>query len=355
MPDRKPIDRCTPGLRLTSASISSTRRELLAATAAGCLALGHAPRAWAAGELAGKTMTLIVGFPPGGGVDTGARVIAKHLPRFIDGAPNIIVQNMPGAGGVTAASHLFTKAARDGLTLGVPGRDWPLAPILLDQGARFDPLAFEYIGSTGEVNTFVWVRKSLGINTPEDLKRSKKRVVFGGLTPSTQPSMVPKILSLDGFPTAAVSGYRGTADIINAIETGEVEAIATNEASFARRPDMIANMARVFQLLSSPQAVPLAGDHLSEESRHLLTLTGYASATGMPLVMPPDSQATIVAIIREAFTRMVDDKEFQADADKIGEPYGTPIGGARIREILRQTIQSATPAVIAKFRELASK
>src|SRR5262249_54112865 len=123
------------------------RRGLLACVA---VALGQAligPE-WATGEMLGKTLTLIVGFPPGGGVDTGARVIAKHLPRFIDGAPAIVVQNMPGAGGIAAANHLYTKASRDGLTLGIPGRDWPLAPLLLEAGARYDPVIFEYIGST---------------------------------------------------------------------------------------------------------------------------------------------------------------------------------------------------------------
>jgi tripartite-type tricarboxylate transporter receptor subunit TctC len=338
--------------RLSSAL---TRRRFLVSATATAAALGTASRAGAAGDYSGKTITMVVGFPPGGGVDTGARLIARHLPRFIDGSPNIVVQNMPGAGGVVAANYLYTKAPRDGLTVGVPGRDWPLVPVLFQKGARYEPLEFDYIGSTGEVNTFVWLRKSLGITTPEQLKAGKKEIVFGGLTPSTQPSMIPKILALNGFPVKAVSGYRGTAAIINAIEKGEVDAIATNAASFARRPHMMDMVVRVFQLLPSSEKIPLAEAFVADESKKLLALTGYASATGMPLVAPPKTDAARVATLTAAFDKMTRDKAFEADANKIGEPHGSPISGSRIREILKQTMTAATPAVLAKFRELATR
>lgn len=341
------------GMRQFASKPLTRRRFLVSATSAAVVGAGS--RADAAGEFAGKTITLVVGFPPGGGVDTGARLMARHLPRFIEGHPNIVVQNMPGAGGVVAANYLYTKAPRDGLTVGVPGRDWPLVPVLFQKGARYEALDFDYIGSTGEVNTFVWLRKSLGIDTPAQLKASKKEVVFGGLTPSTQPSMVPKILALNGYPVKAVSGYRGTAAIINAIEKGEVDAIATNAASFARRRHMMDMVVRVFQLLPSDAKIPLAKDFVSDESKKLLELTGYASATGMPLVAPPKTDPARVAILSQAFEKMTHDKAFEADADKIGEPYGAPISGNRIRAILKQTLAAATPEVLAKFRELATR
>ncbi|MDB5571743.1 MAG: efflux transporter protein [Hyphomicrobiales bacterium] len=333
-------------------NVRLSRRALMAGAFCAA-ATGQGARA--AGEFAGKTITIIVGFPPGGGVDTGARLMAKHLPRFLDGAPGIVIQNMPGAGGVTAADHLFTRAARDGLTLGVPGRDWPLVPVLDQRGGRYEPLEFEYIGSTGQVNTFVWLSKALGLETPEAFRASARQVVFGGLTPDTQPSMVPKILGLNGFPVKAVSGYRGTADIVNAIEKGEVDAIATNAASFARRPDMIEKTVRIFQLLPSREPVPLAADFVAPESRNLLQLTGYASATGMPLVAPPKAPPERVAALAAAFAKMARDPEFASDAEKLGEPHGEPIEGARIRQILAETIKAATPDVLATFRKLSSQ
>ena len=235
----------------------------------------------------GKTITILVGYGSGGGYDIYARVLSRTLGKYIPGNPNVIIQNMPGAGGATAADHLHNRASRDGLTIGVPGRDWPLVPILEQRGVRYEPLDFDYIGSTGEVNTFVWLRKTLDITTPEGLKASARTVVFGGLTPDTQPSMVAKIMAQGGFPLKVVSGYRGMAEIVTALETGEIDAVATNSASFARRPDMVEKTNRVMQLLPSKESYRLASDFLSPHHNQLLKLTMYASATGLPLVAPP--------------------------------------------------------------------
>ncbi len=308
----------------------------------------------AAITFSGKTINLIVGFPPGGGVDNGARLMARYLPRFLSGTPNIVIQNMPGAGGVIAGNYLYTKAPRDGLTLGVPGRDWPLVPILNPSGARYQPLEFEYIGSTGEVNTFIWLNKNLGIANAGEFKASKKPIIFGGMTPDTQPSMVAKILAMNGYPIKVVSGYRGTAEIVNAIESGEVDAIKTNAASFARRPDMAEKTTRLMQLLPSKEPLPLTSDFVDENSRLLLKLTGYASATGMPLVAPPGSPGEYVAAYRDAFAKMAVDPGFADEAEKLGEPHGSPLGGEQIKAILQDTINAATPAVLETFRKLAS-
>ena len=337
-----------------SSSAPSRRCFIAQAGAAGAFAAsGRAARA--AGEFAGKSLTLIVGFPPGGGVDTGARLMAKHLPRFLEGSPSIIIQNMPGAGGATAADHLHNRASRDGLTIGVPGRDWPLVPILDQRGVRYEPLDFDYIGSTGEVNTFVWLRKTLDISTPEGLKASARTVVFGGLTPDTQPSMVAKIMAQSGFPLKVVSGYRGMAEIVNALETGEIDAVATNSASFARRPDMVEKTHRIMQLLPSKESYKLASEFLSDHGKRLLQLTLYASATGLPLVAPPKAPSERVAALRAAFAQMACDPDFAADAEKVGKPYGVPISGERIREVLQETVAAATPDILIDFRKLSSE
>ena len=343
-----------PGAGSVMKRASSRRHFLVQAGAAGAFAAsGRSARA--AGAYAGKSLTLIVGFPPGGGVDTGARLMAKHLPRFLEGAPSIIIQNMPGAGGATAADHLYNRASRDGLTIGVPGRDWPLVPILDQRGVRYEPLDFDYIGSSGEVNTFVWLRKSLGLTTPEALRAAGKPVVFGGLTPDTQPSMVAKIMALGGFPLKVVSGYRGMAEIVNALETGEIDAVATNSASFARRPDMVEKTDRVLQLLPSKESYKLASDFLSPHENQLLQLTMYASATGLPLVAPPKAPPERVAALRAAFAQMAKDPDFAADAEKVGEPWGAPISGERIRAVLQETVAAATPDILAAFRKLSSE
>lgn len=262
---------------------------------------------------------------------------------------------MPGAGSAAAGNHIYARAPADGYILATPGRDWPLVPVLDKRGAIYEPLAFEYIGSSGEVNTFVWISKRHNISRPDEWKAFNRELVFGGLTPDTQPSLLPKILARNGYPARAVSGYRGASAIIAAIESGEVDAVATNAASFARRPDMVAATNRVFQLLPSGEKLPLMADHVDAPSRALLKLTGYASATGMPLVAPPKTPPERVAILRKAFDEMARDGEFAAEAAKIGEPHGAPISGPRIREILAETLAAATPDIVSAFRDLASQ
>jgi tripartite-type tricarboxylate transporter receptor subunit TctC len=139
----------------------------------GVLTASHAVLAWrharAADFYRGKTVTMIVGFAPGGGVDTQARTIARHLVRFIPGQPGVIVQNMEGAAGALAANFL-NRVAPDGLTISTPGRSWFVEGIVKGPGIGFDPAKFTYIGSAGGSSSVVYVRASTGIKTLDDLK-----------------------------------------------------------------------------------------------------------------------------------------------------------------------------------------
>ena len=129
----------------------ASRRTVLAGLAA-VACQSRAVSAPADAFYRGKRITLIVGFAPGGGVDTDARLFARHLPRFIAGAPNIVVQNMEGAAGIVAANYLYQRVAADGLTIAVPGRSWFVEGAIGTEGVRFDPGKFSFIGSPGAVN-----------------------------------------------------------------------------------------------------------------------------------------------------------------------------------------------------------
>jgi tripartite-type tricarboxylate transporter receptor subunit TctC len=144
------------------------RRLLLA------LALGVtlSSDAGAADIFRGKTLTVVVGYAPGGGVDASARAMTRHLGRFIPGQPNIVVQNMEGAAGITAVNYLDRRAAPDGLTLAIPGRSWYIEAIVKRPGITFDPTRLTYIGSPGAVSAAAFVRGSTGIRNYEELKVS---------------------------------------------------------------------------------------------------------------------------------------------------------------------------------------
>src|SRR3954453_3157204 len=132
--------------------MNPTRRRVLTGLGAGALGIAAgAQRATAADFYQGKTLTMIVGFAPGGGVDTTSRLIARHLARMIPGQPTIVVQNMEGAGGMIAANYLDRRAAPDGLTIATPGRSWFVEGVAKNQSLTVDPTKVSWIGSPGAV------------------------------------------------------------------------------------------------------------------------------------------------------------------------------------------------------------
>jgi hypothetical protein len=331
-------------------------RRLLLATIAACVLL-TAPRVTRAEDFyAGKTLTIICGYPPGGGVDASARLIARHLPRFIPGNPGVVVQTMPGAGGLLAANHLYAKAERSGLILGLPGRDWALTPTLQQPGGLFDAVKFSYIGSTGPSNNFGWVRADLGYKTLAEWKTGQRKVVVGALTPNTVTASVPNLMAAEAFPIQVVTGYHGTIQILQAIEQGEVQGIVTNLATFARRPDLVdKTVIRLFQTLPEVWDLPLLDGAISPEKRPLPRLLNASSAIGMPFVAPPEVPAERLSALRRAFMAMARDGNFIAEAIAIGEPTDTSLDGERVHALYADIIGGATPTAIMSYKELTGQ
>jgi hypothetical protein len=336
-------------------------RGIVAAGLAGAvpLRLATAARAAPGDFFAGKTITVICGYNPGGGVDIGTRLIARHLGRFLPGDARAIVKNMQGASGIVAANHLYVKAAPDGLTLAVPGRDWVPKPALGHPNAQFDPIRFGYVGSTGGTATIGWLRADLGIRSPQDLKdyRGGRPVIFGGLPQSTMLSSVPKLLQDLGLPVTVILGYENTARIVLAIEQTELDAIYTPETSLAHRRDLIYNkvLVPVFQSQPALPGVALVNALVPAPQRPLLDLIHASATFGMPLVAPPDMPAERLAVLRAAFLAMANDPVFQQDAASVGEPVGAPIGGARLTDMVASLVKTITPDTARAFRRLTGE
>jgi tripartite-type tricarboxylate transporter receptor subunit TctC len=321
----------------------------------GALALGLAPRgARAADFYRGKTLTMIVGFAPGGGVDTQARTIARHLVRFIPGQPGVIVQNMEGAAGALAANFV-NRAAPDGLTVSTPGRSWFVEGVVRGAGIGFDPTRFTYIGSAGGSNSVVYVRASTGIRSLDDLKSARQTVTFGSLASTTPTAMVPLMLAGLGMPIRVVLGYVSTARVLVALEQGEIDAVFTVADSFARRQDLIGSRIILPILQSKPGLpdIPLVRDILPPRDGPLLTLVMGTDSFGLPLVAPPGVSSEPTDILRKAFIDMVADKDYQADAIKADLPVGAPLDGAALATMINDLSGSATPDTIAAYRRLA--
>jgi hypothetical protein len=303
----------------------------------------------------GKTLTVIVGYAPGGGVDATARAITRHLARFIPGNPNIVVQNMEGAAGLVSVHHLDRRVAPDGLTLAVPGRSWYLEAIVKRKGASFDPTKLTYVGSPGPVSAALYIRKSTGIKTYDELKRSKKTLTVGALGPTTPTAMGPKLLAVNGAPLKVVLGYVSTARILYALEQGELDGSFSVGNALESRPDLYAQVTAVVETGDRRGSVPNMRDVIGKEHWPVLDLVTASDSIGVPLVGPANMAAEPTAILRKAFLAMAKDKAYRADAVKVGLPVGQALDGAKIGGMITALAKATTPPVIAEFNRLAGR
>ena len=313
---------------------------------------GEAP-ASAADFYQGKTLLLIVGYAPGGGVDATARAITRHLARFIAGQPNIVVQNMEGAAGLVAANYLNQRVTPDGLTLAIPGRSWYIESIIKRPGVTFDATKLTYIGSPGAVTSAAFVRASLGIRTFDELKASRQTVTFGALGAGTPTAMVPALLAANGAPVKVVLGYVSTARVLLALEQGELDGTFTVGNALATRADLMSKVVPVVQTGSERAGVARLRDVIRAEQRPVHDLIVAPDSIGVPLIGPAGMPAEATDILRDAFLRMALDPDYQADAKKVELPVGAPIGGGALTTMIRELAANTTPAVIAEFTRLA--
>lgn len=304
----------------------------------------------------GKTLTMIVGFAPGGGVDTTARMVARHLVRFIPGQPALVIQNMEGAAGLIAANHLGRRVAPDGLTLAVPGRSWFVEGIVKNPGATYDPTQFAFIGSPGAVNSMVWVRSSTGVKSFDDLMAHPTTLSFGSLGSTTPTGMIPAMLAGNGAPIKLIFGYVSTARVLLALEQGEIDGVFTVEDSFARRQDLITKkvVVPVLQNKLTLTGIPLVRDVLPASQQPLLTLALALENFGLPLVGPPGIAPERIAVLRKAFIAMCDDKDFRAEAARIDQPIGAPLEGGQLETMIKELAAGATPDIVAAYRRLSA-
>ena len=302
----------------------------------------------------GKTITMIVGFAPGGGIDTSARILARHITRFIPGAPNIVVQTIEGAAGVVAANYLEKRAAPDGLTIAVPGRSWFLEPLLKNPNAQFDPVKLSYVGSTGTMNSLLWVEPKSGLRSVMDFAGKPEPVVFGALGGGTPTAMVAAILAEAGVPLRLVSGYPGSSRLLLALQQGEVQAVFLTEDSFSLHKDLVEKKVVVPILQSRPvqPGLPLVGEIVPADLRPVLELSQSGETLGMMVVGPANVPVDRLDILRTAFMAMANDADYRAEVAKFETTRTAPLDGAMVAKMMQELATSATPTVVAAFNRL---
>ena len=338
-----------------------TRRHV-GLIAAGAIAAAHPAFAQSIEEFyKGKTLTIYVGLSAGGGYDSNARILAKHLGRHIPGQPQVVVRNMPGGGGLVMANNVANVFAKDGLHIAAPQRCVPFEPLLGDAShAKFDPLKLNWIGSiNADTGVAVATRKS-GVKTWQDLKT--RELIVAGTGIGTESVVVPYILrNILGFKYRVIAGYPGGNEMNLAMQRGEVDGRATYSFTSLKPQykELVesGDLTILFQmgLKKHPDIphVPLITELAdTEDQKKLLALQFTAFELGRPYFVAEGVPADRVAALRRAFDACMKDKEFMADAERQGMEIN-PATGEEMQELL-QRVYATPKELIARLAE-ASK
>ena len=308
----------------------------------------------------GKTVRIIVGASAGGGYDTYSRTLARHMGKHIPGNPAIVVDNMPGAGFLISANHMYRIAKPDGLTIGHFIGGLFMQQLLGKPGIEFDARKFEYMGVPAQDNYMLAAHKSTGITSIEQWLSAKTPVKLGGVGVGSATDDIPKVLAATiGLPMQLVSGYKGTADVRLAFNSQEVLGVCNAWESFKAtwRKELDAGEA-VIVLTNTAKPhpeqpkLPLAINYAkNEEGQKLIrALVHSVGPTARPYVLPPGTPKDRVQILRRAFIETMKDSDFLADASKAKLDIN-PLDGAELEKNVKEVF-NLDPKLIPRAKEI---
>jgi tripartite-type tricarboxylate transporter receptor subunit TctC len=306
----------------------------------------------------GKTVTIEVGYGPGGGYDLTSRLIAQSYGKHIPGNPNVIVENVPGAGGLKLANMIYNTVAKDGLTLGVFSSRLLLEPLYGDDRAQFQPAGFAWIGSmdTDIESCGVWKGAGVGIRTLPDLIAASRTITFGSTSAGTGDTQYPLFFkNALGAPVTVINGYSGTQDIMLAMQRGEIDAACGFYESSVRgayMQELRVGDLGIFVQTALGEKSPLFGDATpvmdaikDKEMRRAADLVFGPSLIARPLVAPPGTPEDRVAALRMALLATVRDQATIAAAQKMGMTL-QPKSGEEVERMIDEF--QATPTELVK-------
>jgi tripartite-type tricarboxylate transporter receptor subunit TctC len=297
----------------------------------------------------GKTVTIIAPTGPGGGYDAYTRMVARHIGKHIPGQPTVVVQNMPGAGGMVTANHIYNVAAKDGTVFALFDRGIPTAPLLYGEAskARFDPLKLTWLGSMAREAGMGVVSTKAPAQTVEEARKTE--LFFGATGNENDAATYVRLFNeLFGTRIKVIPTYKAQPEIFLAIERGELHGLfVTGYSANARTyvEDQIAKgqMKLLVQMTMQKDPalpdVPGVLDFVSkEQDRQVIELLLARLSLGRPFIAPPDMPPERIAALRTAFEKVLEDPELLADAKKSGLPV-QPILAKEAEDILRRLYQ----------------
>jgi tripartite-type tricarboxylate transporter receptor subunit TctC len=297
----------------------------------------------------GKTIVFIVGLPPGGGYDTDTRAVARHIGKYIPGNPTLIVQNMVGAGSLTAAHYIYNRAKPDGLTVGVWNSGLVLRQALGDRSVKFKGDQFGWIGAPSKGHATCAVMGFTGLRTLKDVLNSKKPIKMGGTGPGLVTHDLPKILNLTlGTKFDVIPGYEGTSRLRIALQVREVDGACFGWEAMR----VIART--MLEAKGDDKLIPFVthGDFAEPRVKDLPRLTEVIKGTEnqvilnayllsydfeRPFMLPPGTPKEQLSILRKAFKATLEDPQFLAEA-KRSELVINYVSGEEIEKFVAQIL-----------------
>jgi tripartite-type tricarboxylate transporter receptor subunit TctC len=313
----------------------------------------------------GKTIRLVAGTPAGSVYDTYARLMAQFLPKYIPGTPNIIVQNMPGVASMVAANYIYSIAKPDGLTIGAIQPALYFDQLVGRKEVQFDWQKFSWIGNTTVSHHLLYIRADAPYKNIEEIRQSSVAPKCGSEGTASSAYYIPKLLEETlGAKFNVVTGYNAGTEVDLAVERGEVQCRAfTIAAFFAREPFhtwrkngfvrvlIQTGKKRDANLPEVPSLHELMDRYkTNDSSRRLADVILAANEIGRPIIGTPGIPTERLKILRDAFSKAVNDRELLEEAKKKRLELD-PVSGEEL-QTLASEIMAQPPEVIERMKKL---
>lgn len=323
-----------------------SQAALAVAALASAAAIVQPARADAVADFySGRNLTIVIGFSPGGGVDTFGRLLGRHIGKHLPGNPNVVAQNMPGGGGLKSTNYVYNAAPKDGsyITIMLPTN--AIEPLMGNANAKWDTFKLQWLGNLTKDSPACVASGRSGLKSIAEAK--DREITVGATGPSSTTAQHPFALAkIFGYKIKVITGYGGTSEVRLAMEKGEVDAMCSFWASLAlgaQKADM-----------DSGKLVPLvqmgAGKHRAwgdaplvhdlarnDDERKLAQFVYGVAGISRPFAAPPEVPADRVAALRAAFWAAATSPELKAEADRmklIVDPMNWQETEAAFREAL---------------------
>jgi tripartite-type tricarboxylate transporter receptor subunit TctC len=319
--------------------------------------------AWAQDNFfAGKQITLVISTGVGGGLDSNARIVARHLADHLPGKPVIVPKNMPGAGHVRAANYIYNQAPKDGTVIGTLIPAFVLGQILDGRGMQFDAAKFSWLASTASSNSTIYVWAESGIKSMDDA--FKRQVLMGGTGVGSYTTLYPTVMNnVLGTKFKIIAGYESSAEIGLAMERHEVEGRAGNNFNSLKvengewlKSGKIVLIAQV-GLERDPDYpnLPLISDFArNDEEKQILRLFSVDVVIGRPFLVPPGLPPARVEQLRRAFDEMAKDPAYLKECAEAGLDV-QPVAGEKIQKVVEDLIATPPDIVVKAKAAMAPK